>query len=65
MMGRRKIWEEIRQCPVCDGFFMPQFSNQKYCCSKHADIIKRAKASTLGRRLLVEDWDAAMKRYSR
>ena len=42
-IGRRKIWQEIRVCPVCGNEFMPEYSNQVYCCTSHADIGRREK----------------------
>lgn len=34
-MGKRKIWAEERVC-FCGKKFMPEFSNQKYCCVEHS-----------------------------
>ena len=64
-MGRRKIWAEIRVCPVCDSEFMPEYSNQVYCCTSHSDIARRAKASEYGKKLLLENPRAAMEWYGR
>jgi len=52
-MGRRKIWAEIRVCPVCENEFMPEYSNQVYCCTSHANIARRAKDSAR-RRVAIE-----------
>ena len=62
-MGRRKIWAEIRVCPVCHNKFMPEYSNQVYCCASHSDIARRAKASKYGRELLENNPDGAMQWY--
>jgi len=55
IMGRRKIWQEMRRCGICDKEFMPEFSNSVYCCKAHARIARRAKASQFGRDMLANN----------
>lgn len=64
-MGRRKAWAELRACELCGNTYMPEYSNQVYCCRSHADIAHRAKGSMRGRRMLEEDPYQAMEWYDR
>ena len=62
-MGRRKIWQEMRVCGLCGNEFMPEFSNQVYCCKDHSNIARKAKASIFGRELLKNNPTAAQAWY--